>query len=310
MPKFVLYGGKGGVGKTSCAAATGLELARRGERTLVVSTDPAHSLGDALGVELGGEPTEVAENLWAVEADPEAGQAQYERIVRALAAEFRRAGLDLSEADVDRLFEAGFVPGSDEVASLSFFLDYDADRWDRVVFDTAPTGHTLRLLTLPDVLGEGLSTAMQIRGEVRQLVDRARSVVFGPAAFWGRDDDAEDIEAFQADLREVSALLRDPERTEFRVVLLPETLAIEETARLVERLHQFEVPVETLVVNRVLESADEDCARCRARAESHEHHLDEIRERFDGMAVQVLPDLGPEAYGEAALDELAERIEI
>ncbi|MFD1644673.1 ArsA family ATPase [Haloarchaeobius litoreus] len=310
MAKFLLYGGKGGVGKTSCAAATGLSLARRGERTLIVSTDPAHSLGDALGVALGGEPTAVTENLWAVEADPAAGQEQYERIVRALAAEFRRAGLDLSEADVDRLFEAGFVPGSDEVASLSFFLDYDADRWDRVVFDTAPTGHTLRLLTLPDVLGEGLSTAMQIRGEVRQLVDRARSVVFGPAAFWGRDDDAEDIEAFRADLREVAELLRDPERTEFRVVLLPETLAIEETARLVERLRQFAVPVETLVVNRVLESAETDCARCRARAESHEHHLDEIRERFDGMAVQVVPDLGPEAYGRDALDELAERLRV
>lgn len=310
MPKFVLYGGKGGVGKTSCAAATGRSLARAGERTLVVSTDPAHSLGDALGVELGGEPTEVAENLWAVEADPEAGQAQYEQIVRALAAEFRRAGLDLSEADVDRLFDAGFVPGSDEVASLSFFLDYDADEWDRVVFDTAPTGHTLRLLTLPDVLGEGLSTALQIRGEVRQLVDRARSVVFGPAAFWGSDDGAEDIDSFRADLREVSALLRDPERTEFRVVLLPETLAIEETARLVERLRGFEVPVETLVVNRVLESADGDCARCRARAESHERHLAEIRARFDGVEIQVLPDLGPEAYGEESLDELAERLRV
>ncbi|WP_435345238.1 ArsA family ATPase [Haloarchaeobius sp. HRN-SO-5] len=311
MRKFVLYGGKGGVGKTSCAAATGLELARRGDRTLVVSTDPAHSLGDALGVELGGDPVQVAENLWAVEADPEQGQEAYESVVKALAAEFRRSGIDLSDEDVERLFDVGFVPGSDEMSSLAYLLDDgEEDRWDRVVFDTAPTGHTLRLLTLPDVLGESLSTAMKVRGEVRHLVDTARSVMFGPAAFWGRGEADDELTTVREQMETVAAVLRDPDQTEFRVVLLPETLAIEETKRLVERLRAFEVPVETLVVNRVLESADPDCERCRAREESHERHLAEIRETFPGMDVQVLPDLGPEAYGREALDDLASRIRI
>jgi len=309
MSKYVLYGGKGGVGKTTCAAATALALAGRGDRTLLVSTDPAHSLGDAFDTSLGGEPTAIDDDLWGVEADPEQGQAAYQSIVSSLAADFRDAGISLTDEDVERLFQAGFVPGSDEIASLQFFLDYADDEWDRVVFDTAPTGHTLRLLTLPDVLAESLSTATKVRGEVRRLVDTARSMVMGPAAFWVADDDDE-IEAFRDRMDRVAALLRDPERTDFRVVLLPETLAIEETRRLVDRLESYEISVETLLVNRVLESADEGCPRCRDRHESHQRHLDRIRREFPDREVQVLPDLGPEAYGRDALERLADRIEI
>ncbi|SEP04521.1 arsenite efflux ATP-binding protein ArsA [Halorientalis persicus] len=310
MPKFVLYGGKGGVGKTTCAAATALELAARGERTLLVSTDPAHSLGDAFDVPLTGEPTAIDDDLWGVEADPEQGQAAYQGIVSSLAADFRDAGISMTDEDVERLFQAGFVPGSDEIASLQFFLDYADDEWDRVVFDTAPTGHTLRLLTLPDVLSESLSTATKVRGEVRRLVDTARSMVVGPAAFWGNDSGEDEIQAFRGRMERVAALLRDPERTDFRVVLLPETLAIEETRRLVDRLESYDVPVETLLVNRVLETADEDCSRCRDRHESHQRQLDRIHETFPEREIQVLPDLGPEAYGRDALERLADRIEI
>ncbi|WP_335998827.1 ArsA family ATPase [Halorientalis halophila] len=310
MTKFLLYGGKGGVGKTTCAAATALQLAGRGERTLMVSTDPAHSLGDAFGVSLGGEPTSIEENLWGVEADPERGQEAYQGIVSSLAAEFRDAGISLTDEDVERLFQAGFVPGSDEVASLQFFLEYGGDEWDRVVFDTAPTGHTLRLLTLPDVLEESLSTAVKVRGEVRRLVSTARSMVMGPAAFWRTGDENDEITAFRDRMHQVAELLRDPERTDFRVVLLPETLAIDETRRLVDRLSEFEVPVETLLVNRVLESVDGDCARCLERRDSHLRQLDRIREEFPNREIQTLPDLGPEAYGRDALERLGDRIEI
>ncbi len=310
MSKFVMYGGKGGVGKTTCAAATALQLADRGERTLLVSTDPAHSLGDAFEVSLCGEPTAIDDDLWGVEADPEQGQAAYQSVVASLAAEFRDAGISLSDEDVERLFQAGFVPGSDEIASLQFFLDYDDDEWDRVVFDTAPTGHTLRLLTLPDVLSESLSTATKVRGEVRRLVSTARSMVMGPAAFWGTGDENDEIEAFRDRMERVAALLRDPDRTDFRVVLLPETLAIEETHRLVDRLESYDVPVDTLLVNRVLETAEEGCPRCRDRHESHQRHLDRIHREFPDREVQVLPDLGPEAYGREALERLADRIRI
>jgi arsenite-transporting ATPase len=311
MQKFVLYGGKGGVGKTTCAAATGVKLAAAGDRTLVVSTDPAHSLGDALGASLHGEPTQVDEHLWAVEADPDRGQAAYQRIVTALASEFRDAGISLTDEDVEELFAAGFIPGSDEVASLEFFLEYgDDDQWDRIVFDTAPTGHTLRLLTLPDVLRESLSTAAKVRGEVRQLVDTARSMVFGPAAFLGKGETEDEITSFRERMEQVAARMRDPEQTEFRVVLLPETLAIEETSRLVDQLASYDVPVDTLVVNRVLEADPGECPRCVERHESHERQLDRIREEFSDVEIQVLPDLGPEAYGQEQLERVADGLAV
>ncbi|WP_136718423.1 ArsA family ATPase [Halorientalis salina] len=307
MGKYVLYGGKGGVGKTTCAAASGLKTASQGHRTLLVSTDPAHSLGDVLETDVGSDPTQVQANLWGVEADPEAGQAVYQRIVETLAAEFRSAGLRMTETDVEQLFAAGFVPGSDEVAALEYFLAYDDDGWDRIVFDTAPTGHTLRLLTLPDVLSESLSTATKVQGEVRRLVASARSFVMGPAAFLGNDDEGE-IEALRDRMDRVAELLRDERQTDFRVVLLPERLALEETRRLLERLESFDIPVETLIVNRVYETPPTACDQCQERAAAHEATLDRIRRTYPDMDVHVLPDLGAEVSGREGLERLADRL--
>jgi len=181
VTQFVLYGGKGGVGKTTVAAATGLALADAGAETLVVSTDPAHSLGDAVSQPIGPEPVEIRDGLWGVEVDPQAGIDRYEAIFEALSEEFADAGIRLDEAQVAELFTSGVLPGSDELAALDGLADYvDSDRWDRVVFDTAPTGHTLRLLDLPEVMDRGMATALDLRDQVRRKVDTARTLVFGP----------------------------------------------------------------------------------------------------------------------------------
>ncbi|WP_435319251.1 ArsA family ATPase [Haloarchaeobius sp. TZWSO28] len=311
MTRFVCYGGKGGVGKTTCAAATGLALAGRGHRVLVVSTDPAHSLGDAFDTTVGGEPRELADGCWGVEVSPETGQAAYRRVVEALVADFRDAGLRIDEETLEELFAAGLVPGADEVAALEHIADYAAsDDWDYVVLDTAPTGHTLRLLDLPEVLSSTLGAAGEVQGQVRRLVDGARSAMFGPAAFFGRNRDESDA---MTDLRDrlhaVSAVLRDPERTEFRPVLVPEAMAIAETERLVDQLEAAEVPVGPIVVNRVLEADDCDCHRCTTRKTLHDERLAEIEETFPGRTVCQLPVLDGEAQGRDALDALASRLD-
>ena len=181
MTEFVLYGGKGGVGKTTVAAATGLRLAEDGHETLVVSTDPAHSLADAVETKISGEPTAVRESLWGVEVDPQTGVDRYRSLFEALAEELADAGLRMDEAEIADLFTSGVMPGSDELAALEGLATYlDADRWDRVVFDTAPTGHTLRLLDLPSVMDRGLATALDLRDQVRRKVDAARTMMFGP----------------------------------------------------------------------------------------------------------------------------------
>ncbi|GAB6861634.1 ArsA family ATPase [Haloplanus litoreus] len=305
----VLYGGKGGVGKTTCAAAHALALARSGAETLVVSTDPAHSLGDAFEHELGAEPTDVEGSLAAVEVDPETGQDAYRGVVEALAAEFRDAGLRLDDADLERLFEAGLIPGGDEVAALEYVARYADAGYDTVVFDTAPTGHTLRLLDLPDVLAETLGVAGDVQRRVRRTARAARSVVLGPAAYWGAGDDGDDeVAGLRERVARVGVLLRDPARTRFRVVLTPERMAIAETTRLVGRLREANVPVDSLVVNRLFTNPENcDCGRCRRDERRHAERLATVEADFD-LPVERVPELDGEVGGIDALATVGESL--
>ncbi|MFC7116000.1 ArsA family ATPase [Natronoarchaeum sp. GCM10025703] len=304
----VLYGGKGGVGKTTCATAHALALSAResDSKTLVVSTDPAHSLGDAFEQDLGGEPTAVTDSLFAAEVDPQTGQEAYQSVVRALADEFRDAGLRLGEDDLERLFEAGLIPGGDEVAALEYMARYTSAGYDTVVFDTAPTGHTLRLFDLPEVLDETLGVAGEVQRRVRQTARTARSMVMGPAAYWGSRDEDDEIASLRERVSEVGDLLRDPAHTRFRVVLTPEQMAISETERLVSQLEDASVPVDSLVVNRVFENDEEcPCDRCQRDARRHRNRLQEIEDRFE-FPVGVVPQLEGEAQGLETLSDLGQ----
>ena len=318
----ICYGGKGGVGKTTCAAATGVALADAGRRTLVVSTDPAHSLSDSFGVELGSVPTalevEPADGdaardggLWAVEIDPDARKERYEKLATALASDLRSAGIRLDDAAVERIFAGGAPAGSDEIAALDLLVEYvDSGEWDVVVFDTAPTGHTLRLFDTPEVMGRVLETIRSLRGQARRIGNAARSAMLGPMSMMaGGSDDGEDgLATFQARLERARQLLTDPERTEFRVVCLPEGMAIAESERLVDRLREADVPVDRLVVNRVFEDPEDDCSRCRARHERHEKRVREIRETFSDLEVVTLPEREGEVQGLEAVRSVAERL--
>jgi arsenite-transporting ATPase len=311
VQQYVFYGGKGGVGKTTCAAATGVAFADRGEQTLVVSTDPAHSLADAFDVDpaTDGAPRTVAEDLAIVEVGPEAGERTFRTVVDAVASELRAAGIRLEDDEIERLFTAGVAPGSDELAALELLAEHlDAGTYDRVVVDTAPTGHTLRLLDLPEVVRETLSATSSLRGQVRSLVDRARGAVFGPAYYAfgrGEDEDAETLSALADRMTAVRDLLRDPDRATFRVVTTPEPMAVAETERFVDDLRADDVPVDTLVVNRVLRDPEVDCERCRTRARAHEQQLDALQGAFPDLRVVELPELSADVAAGDALAALA-----
>ena len=310
MPEVVLYGGKGGVGKTTCAAATGWGGAEAGDEVLVVSTDPAHSLGDVFETDVGSDLTDIKPGLAAVEVDAAKGTEQYKALFEALAEDLGGAGIDLDEAGLRDLFRSGLVPGSDQLAALATLDTYaDDERFDRVVFDTAPTGHTLRLLDLPDAVGTGVETALSVREQVSRKTDAAKTMLFGPYAAMGSDDD--DDKAFTdllGEMERVAALLRDPERTSFRVVCLPERLVLAETERLVARLREADVPVGNLVVNRVLEEIDETCARCTAQRADQQEVLADIEATFGDTGIVELPDLTGRASGTEVLDEIAPRL--
>lgn len=304
MTQFVLYGGKGGVGKTTVASATALELARAGHETLIVSTDPAHSLSDALDIDLNGTPTDVGEGLWAVEIDPQTGIERYRALFEALADEFSDAGLRMDDEEVADLFTSGFLPGSDELAALEGFGRFiDDDRFDWVIFDTAPTGHTLRLLDLPSVVDRGVGMALDLRDQVRRKVNTARTMVFGPMAT--KRDDGEEFADVRREMEQISTVLRDAERTTFRVVTVPEMMAVQETERLVERLREFDIPVETLVVNKLIDDAGH-CQRCQAKQTVHKESVGRLRESLPGLEVWTVPDEHGEVMGIDALEQVGE----
>ena len=327
-PEYVLYGGKGGVGKTTCAAATALASARDGTPTLVLSTDPAHSLSDTLETSIPAEPTRIREEtpLWAAEIDPEAAtDGPFAPGEGAAADAGGPGGGDTGMGGMGELLgggghplAGGAMPGADEAAAVQLLLEYlDDPRFDRVVVDTAPTGHTLRLLELPDVMDSMVGRLLAFREKLSGLAGSLGGL------FGGGDDAEEGVD----DLRELSMkierlrdALEDPTRTDFRVVMVPEEMSVVESERLVSRLGEFSIPVDTLVVNRVSEDLagvagfdeewfvapdTEDCEFCRRRWEVQRRSLRRAQELFRGREVKRVPLFAEPVHGEAMLGVVA-----
>jgi len=328
-PEYVLYGGKGGVGKTTMAAATGLSSAAGGISTLVVSTDPAHSLSDTYGTDIPAEPTRIREDmpLHAVEIDPD--DAMEEGMFGADGdplggmgemgdAMGGMGGLDEGGAEegLGSLL-GGTMPGADEAAAMRQLLEYlDDPRFDRVIVDTAPTGHTLRLLQLPEIMDSMIGRVMKLRNRFSGMMD-------GLKGMFGGGDDADptaDLDELQERIERLRAVLRDPAQTDFRVVTIPEEMSVVESERLVARLDEFGIPVNTLVVNRVMEGvgdvADVDpawivepnpetCEFCARRWEVQQAALRRATELFRGRDVKRVPLLANEVRGEDALRVVA-----
>jgi arsenite-transporting ATPase len=337
--EYVLYGGKGGVGKTTMAAATALASAGDGTNTLVVSTDPAHSLSDTLETEIPSRPERVREDvpLWAVEIDPDDALDQAGMFGQdgALAGGLDSLlgggmpgaggpgdaggfGADAAGAG-DGENAAAMMPGADEAAAMQLLLEYlDDERFDRVVVDTAPTGHTLRLLELPEVMDSMVGKLMQLRERFGGMLENLKGM------FGAGDTDPEQamdsLDDVKARVERLRAVLTDPSRTDFRVVLVPEELSVAESNRLVARLDEYGVPCNTVVVNRVMEPladvADvptdafvapnhEDCAFCSRRWDVQQQALADAQDLFRGHDVRRVPLLAEEVRGERPLRVVA-----
>jgi arsenite-transporting ATPase len=295
-------GGKGGVGKTTIAAAAGLLEARRGLRTLVVSTDPAHSLGDVLGVELGEEPRPVREGLWAAEVS---GEAQARRRVAAILADAAdavpREVLPAVRAHLQRAVES---PGTVEAAlldRLGELVEQVPDTFDRLVVDSAPTGHMLRLLTLPELV------APWVEGLVRQR-ERARDADRVFAGMLGRGADEPDplLRRLHA-RRDRMARLHGRLRAEAAVhlVVVAEALVWAETQRALEVLTAAGITVGGAVVNRVVPGGGTGLLAAQHAAQAGV--LAQVRERFPGAVEVPLLAAGP--VGADALAGPAELLE-
>jgi arsenite-transporting ATPase len=321
-PEYVLYGGKGGVGKTTMAAATALASAREGTATLVVSTDPAHSLSDALDTAVPAEPGRIREDvpLYGAEIDPE------NMDTGPFGAGGEGAGPGGAMGGLGELFggdnpmQPGSMPGADEAAAFQLLLRYmDDERFERVVVDTAPTGHTLRLLELPDVMDSMMGKLIAFR---ERLSGMAGSIggLFGGADEAEMEQGIDSLRELSTRVERLRAVLTDPAKTDFRVVMVPEMMSVTESERLVERLGGFGIPVGTVVVNRVMQPltdvADVDpdwfvapnlehCEFCQRRWEVQREALSRAQDLFRGHDVKRVPLFAEEVRGETALRVVA-----
>ncbi|WP_435155904.1 ArsA family ATPase [Haladaptatus sp. DFWS20] len=314
MKKFVFFGGKGGVGKTTVSSAYGLKSANAGLKTLVVSTDPAHSTSDVFDQQFGDEPTPVDghDNLWAMEIDPE------QEVENHLMEIKRSMGDQVSPGMVnaiDRQVEmAHQTPGAYESALFDRFVDVmqNAEEYDRVVFDTSPTGGTLRLLSLPEFLEGWIERLLHKR---KQSID-----LFEKAAIGDREPrrmvEGDPIIARLQERKEMFEFAGEVLRTEaaYFLVLNPDELSIRETGRAVEELTKYDLAVSGLVINKVTPEPEEDESgsgakylrdRCRTERDRIEH----IRESFDEPVVAVIESRVEEVKG-SLLSNVADKLDV
>ncbi|MEZ5179902.1 MAG: ArsA family ATPase [Acidimicrobiales bacterium] len=293
--RILLFTGKGGVGKTTTAAATALRCADAGLRTIVLSTDPAHSLADAFDVELGDHPVSVVPGLWGQQLDTQARMEDTWGEIQAWLLEvFEWAGVAAIEAE-----ELSVVPGLDEVFSLSDIKGYaDSGEWDVVVVDCAPTAETLRLLSLPEILRWYMDRVFPMSRKVNRVVSPLLGRVAGLPV--PGDDVFGSASRFYDRLDGVRDLLCDTERTSVRLVVNPERLVVAEARRTYTYLSLFGYRADAVVANRLLPEAVTDpwFAEWRAR---HAEHLASIEEGFAPLPILRAELAAHEVVGVEAL---------
>jgi len=273
--RIVIFGGKGGVGKTTAAAAFALALARadRKQKVLIFSTDPAHSLSDSFGEEIGPSKNSVGgnENLDGMEIDPGEWFEELKQRYRSWTDELfaALAGGSRMEIKFDREAMRELVeltpPGIDEIAALGAIADLlDEDRYHSIILDTAPTGHLIRFLELPEVALSWIRTFMKLLLKYQNVV-KATQV-------------AEELVALSKSIKQVVALLTDAERCEFVGVAIPERMSLEETVDLTKALEKLKVPARKLLINGLV--PETDCEFCRSRRKMQQQVITEFKRRF------------------------------
>lgn len=322
--QWVFVGGKGGVGKTTTSCSIALQFAQSRERVLLVSTDPAHNLSDAFGQKFGSTPTAVmaVPNLFCLEVDSDAAlkQMQVQAAERATAMAADQAanpspmggmlqsmlgggGIASASNAITSMLQS--IPGIDE--TLSFIQMIQLVRtmaYDVVVFDTAPTGHTLRLLALPESVTKGLEAATKLKDQFSPLMTMAQSMMGGAAAGGAEDPIAaitKQMDSVKTAMEEVKATLSDPERCTFVCVCIPEFLSLYETERLVQELGKHDIDVANIVVNQVLWPVPvgvvDPCKACCARRRIQGKYLAQIDDLYEDFHVVKMPIMAEEVRG-------------
>lgn len=308
MSRYRFFGGKGGVGKTTAASATALFLLNKlksDNSILLFSTDPAHSLSDSLGEKVGNRLVKVAEHkgakLIAYEMDAALALERFREAHGKVLVEIAERGTLLDEEDINELLNLS-LPGLDEVMSLFELSELDRKgAYAHIVVDTAPSGHTSRLLRLPEVFTRMVHALDRMGEKHRYMVQH----------FARRRLVADEVDLFLQDLtariESVRKLLYDPQQTSFTLVAIPEAMSVRETERYLGLLREQGVPVTDLIINRV-EQEHDACVYCKARVKTQRPWLKEIEKLFDDLKLHRVPLMVEEVRGLAQLEKIGKQI--
>ncbi len=301
---FMFIGGKGGVGKTSISSATALWLAEQGKKTLIVSTDPAHSLSDSLEVPIGAYPREIKTNLFAVEIDPDEAMAQKQAVLDAQKANSTSESLMGLDFLSDQMDIASSAPGADEAAAFEVFMSVmTSNEYDVVVFDTAPTGHTLRLLSFPDVMDSWVGKMMMIKAKLGSAANSLKNLIpFMDAA--DNPQTSEELKRTKEQIDEAKKVLSNPDRTTFKMVVIPEEMSIYESERALGALENYDITVDSVIVNQVMPDIS-DCDFCHSRHKLQQKRLALIDQKFPNQIIAQVPLFKDEIKGQEKLLKLA-----
>jgi len=325
--QWVFVGGKGGVGKTTTSCCLGVQLAKYRKKVLIVSTDPAHNLSDAFCQKIGRDPTPINgfDNLSAMEIDAndDMEKMQQQMTESAGAASEEEAGISSLMSEL-----TASIPGIDEAMSFSELMkQVQSMDYDVVVFDTAPTGHTLRLLSFPTILEKALGKLMDLKDRFGGIIGQATSMLGGGNPGQMQEMMLGRLEETRAIINKVNDAFQDPDLTTFVCVCIPEFLSIFETERLVQELSKFGIDSHNIVVNQVLfpekdaeelgdwldenkaslpKEAQEICSKLMARKKMQDKYIGQCFDLYgDDFNVTLMPLLDYEVRGVDRLKEFS-----